>query len=138
MSKFAHRMCEQCFRRSKLIHEEVDLTLANKGRCCCFCEQVIDEFSLLVHTINGHLEETRTLSDDVTQSVTKTLLQTDPPDSDAGAKLDQVLVELDSLRTLPEKITAILTAADEINQHSINRSIEKSTAQVLERIEQLK
>ncbi len=48
VSQYAHRMCDECVRGSKLIYQDMDLTLANNGKLCCFCNEVI-EFSMIVH-----------------------------------------------------------------------------------------
>jgi len=49
VSRFAHRICERCLRRSKLIYQDdVRLTDAHKGSYCCWCDEVI-EFSLVLH-----------------------------------------------------------------------------------------
>ena len=50
MSIYAHVMCEKCLRKSKLIyHEDVDLTDAHKGRLCCWCRKIVNQYSLIVH-----------------------------------------------------------------------------------------
>ena len=48
MSRYAHVMCEKCFRKSKMIYGDVDLTDAYRGRPCCWCAKTV-EYSLIVH-----------------------------------------------------------------------------------------
>ena len=48
MSRYAHVMCETCFRKSKLVYEDGELTDAHEGGLCCWCQQAV-EFSLVVN-----------------------------------------------------------------------------------------
>ncbi|MFQ5655747.1 MAG: hypothetical protein ACE5GW_13580, partial [Planctomycetota bacterium] len=77
------------------------------------------EFSFLVHTINGHLEESRNRSKQL--------------DSSFGG----VMGGLDELRNLPERIAALLNASNEVQQFGITSSIEEALNRLTARVEEV-
>ncbi|MEM7261098.1 MAG: hypothetical protein AAF488_03845 [Planctomycetota bacterium] len=60
------------------------------------------DFSLLVHTINSHLEETRNLSNQVSRCVVEAMKDLD--DSRPIPALDEALTKLEELRSLPAQV----------------------------------
>ena len=97
------------------------------------------DFSLLVHTINSHLEDSQDLTNRVATTVRDTLQSVSAGGGSAelAERLESALTELEKLKALPEKIGAILSVADEVNHFSVTSALQEAVEGITSRMEEL-
>lgn len=86
------------------------------------------DLSLLVHTLNNHLEESSQLLESVTAI---------RAGGDVGASVREMLADLEELKHLPERIAGVLTSTDEAHQEVIRSVVSQQADAIVERLSNL-
>ncbi|MEE8142749.1 MAG: hypothetical protein V3T77_06585 [Planctomycetota bacterium] len=123
--------------------EERETSVESPGQVRPMIDELRKDFSLLVHTINSHLEETRNRSAEIADAVRATL--SDVQGTEAGIpggdqdslaeRLEAVLEDLQDLQHLPERLSTILNASNELIQSELTTVLEEAAEKIAGRVE---